>query len=263
MKNREVDLRKRLNIFLAVVMGLIYCLYCFVLVPLSLRLASDVVYSSSAVVTVIEVIYDIAEIIAISLGYAALIYSMFRYGLSDSIPTVIIFCCVTLFKYVANLCMDWVNYGFDIQSLGRDILVILLPFLLEVLQFLAIMLISHRVISRYREVYGRADGDSCGTCKDDEGVYPFSGVVNRKNPLMRVSLYSGMVVIITCILQSVPYYFTVSYIYGEFPFVSVLSQILGSVIEGVVCYFAVILFLMMFFERRVKMRLYGSDGDLS
>lgn len=261
MKKRDVNLRARLNVFLAVVMGLIYCLYCFALVPLSLRLSSDIVYSSSALVTVIEVIYDTAEIIAISLGYAVLIYSVFRYGLSDSIPTVIIFCAVTLFKYVANLCMDWINYGFSTESLGKDILVILLPFLLEVLQFLAILLISHRVISGYREVYRRVQEVQTLPSEDDEGVYPFSGAVNRKNPLMRAALYSGIVVVITCILQSVPYYFMVSYIYGAFPFVSAISQIVGSVIEGVVCYFAVILFLMLFFEQRVKRRLYSSiDG---
>lgn len=241
-------------------MALLYCLYCFVLVPLSIRFANDVVYADTALPTVIEIIYDTVEVLAISLSYAVLIYSVYRYGLSGSVASMIVFCVITLFKYFANLSMDWINYGFDVSELAGDLFVILLPFLLEILQYFAVVLISHKIISSYVTAKEKRNLQLIENGKEELsenfGVYPFSGVVNMKNPIMKVAFWSGVVIAVTSTLQSVPFYFMVTYLAG-FPLFSVLSQIITSAIEGVVCYFAVILLEMMFFEQRTKHDLYG------
>lgn len=236
------------------------CLYCFVLVPLSLRFATDVVYASTALPTVIEMIYDTVEVIAISLAYAVVIYSIYRYTLSESTVTIVIFCLVTLFKYISNLAMDWINYGIDTDELPRDLLLILLPLLLEILQFMLVVWIANRVMVAHRAAVQKKlsliPSEDRAAVDTDRVVYPFSGIVNMKNPIMRCAFFAGVVIIVTSVVQSVPYYFMVTFISG-FPVLSVISQILTAAVEGVVCYLCIILLHMLFFEQKTKRTLYG------
>lgn len=259
MEGNSVVLRRKLNIFFAICMTALYSLYCFVLVPLSIMYSNDVVYKDTLLPTVTEIIYDAVEIIAISLGYAVSVYSIYRYGLSKTVPSMILFCVITLFKYVSNLLMDWRGGDFLVSRLASDIVVILIPLLLEILQYFIVIWITNKVIISHEEKMTARKrtaetGESLNTDRD-MGVYPFRGAIDKSNPLMRIALWAGLVIIITGLLQSIPYFYIVSSAYG-FPIWSVISHVLTVTLEGILCYFTMLTLWILFFQYKNKRELY-------
>lgn len=260
MNKKELILRRKLNIFFAVSMTLLYCLYCFALVPLGNMYANDVQYMDTVLPTVIEYIYDLIEIVAIALAYSVSIYSIYRYGVGKIGIPAIIFLLVTLFKYLSNVLMTWFDNGFAIK-VWSDIRSILVPMFFELLQYFVVLLIAYKILSKHIDFVDkkRKADKKLGVQASGEGIYPFKSFVDLKNPMLRASFWAGVIVAATKVAQRIFYDILYTIMYG----IPQLSEIPGMIIYyssdilcGVACYFAVIWLLMLFWEKKIKRELY-------
>jgi len=229
LNNVDVTKRRKLNIGLALGMLILYSLYCFVLVPLGISVSNNVMYSDTVLPNVIEIVYDIVEIMAMSLGYAVTAYSIYSFTTVRSWPSMIIFCGLTVFKYVSNLAMDWIGGSYVPNNVLHDVAVITAPLLLEILQYFVVVWIASRVISNFHR--GRGKGKA-----QYENIYPFKRMLDMSNPMMKISFYVAVVIAVTSVLQSIPYYVELFSITG-FILSMILSQLVASVIHAVICYF--------------------------
>ncbi len=241
-------------------MMFLYCLYCFALVPLGNMYANNIQYMDTVLPTVIEYIYDLVEIVAIAMAYAVSIYSIYRYGVGRIGIPAIIFSFVTLFKYLINVFMTWLDNGFEIR-IWSDIRSILVPMFFELLQYFVVLLIAYKILSVHLELLEKkrkADlklGNKPGT----DGIYPFKSFIDLNNPLIKSAFWSGVIVAATKVAQRIFYDILYTVMYG----VPKLSEIPGMIIYyssdilcGVACYFAVIWLLMLFLEKKLKRELY-------
>ena len=241
-------------------MALLYCLYCFALVPLGNMYANNIQYMDTVLPTVVEYIYDLVEIVAIALAYAVSIYSIYRYGVSRIGLPAIIFSLVTLFKYLANVLMTWINNGFDI-TVWSDIRSVLVPLFFELLQYFVVLLIAYRVISNHLEFVAQKQKAErkLGAMSVGDGIYPFRSFIDLNNPVIKSAFWAGVIVATTKVAQRVFYDILYTIMYG----IPQLSEIPGMIIYyssdilcGVACYFAVIWLLMLLLEKKLKRELY-------
>ncbi len=241
-------------------MTLLYCLYCFALVPLGNILANNVQYMDTALPTVVEYVYDLVEIVAISLAYAVSIYSIYRYGVGRIGVPAIIFSLVTLFKYVMNVLMTWFDNGFEIR-VWSDIRSILVPMFFELLQYFVVLLIAYKILSAHLDFVAqkRKADKKLGVEPSGEGIYPFRSFVDLENPMIKGAFWAGVIVAATKVAQRIFYDILYTVMYG----IPQLSEIPGMIIYyssdilcGVACYFAVIWLLMLFLEKKIKRELY-------
>ena len=260
LNKKEKILRTKLNIFFAVGMTLLYCLYCFALVPLGNMYANNVQYMNTVLPTVIEYIYDLIEIVAIALAYAVSIYSIYRYGVGRIGATAIIFSSVTLFKYVINVFMTWLDNGFEI-NVWSDIRSILVPMFFELLQYFVVLLVAYKILSAHLDLVEkkRKADKRLGIPPSGEGIYPFRSFVDLENPMIKGTFWAGVIVAATKVAQRVFYDILYTIMYG----IPQLSEIPGMIIYyssdilcGVACYFVVIWLLMLFLEKKLKRELY-------
>ncbi len=242
-------------------MTFLYCLYCFVLVPLGNMYANDIQYMDTVLPTVIEYIYDLVEIIAIALAYAVAVYSIYRYGVGRIGAPAIIFSGVTLFKYVSNVFMTWKDVGFDEGDLWSDIRSILIPMLLELLQYFVVLLIAYKILSKHFDfIEGKRRADKrLGRKTSGDGIYPFKSLFDLKNPMLKCGLWAGIIVAITKVAQRILYDVLYTVMFGlprlaEIPVMIVYY--VSDVVFGAACYFAFVLILMLFLEKKLKRELY-------
>lgn len=263
IKNGSVS-RKKLNIFFAVCVAVLYCIYCFALIPLWKMYANDVLYMDTVLPEIVEYAYDLVELAVIALAYAVSVYSVYSYGLGGTWISALIFGVGTLFKYAVNLCATWLDIGFDADSLLSDISSVALPMLLELLQYFIVLLIAYRILSKYREHIkkrekaARARGEEPAA----ESLYPFENLIDFKNPAVRCALYSGIVVAVSKVAQRIVYDIFYTLMYGlpdtsEIPVMTVYY--LSDIIVGIAVYFAVVFLLILFFEKRLKRELYENN----
>ena len=259
MDKKELKLRRKLNIFFAISMILLYCLYCFVLLPLDISFANNKVLQDTILPNLIEIIYDIVEIVAISIAYAVSAYSIYRYGISKTWPSMILFVCITLFKHLSNVAMDWMNGYFYADRVLNDLLIVAQPLLFESLQYFLVIWISNKIITESKEGMSEARklAKKLGKSEQssDYGFYPFKSIFNIHNPMMKTAFWAGIVIIITSLLQSIPFFIEVFSIEG-FAAMWILSYILTTVVHGAACYFVMILLFVLFFQAKFKRELY-------
>lgn len=243
---------------------LLYCLYCFVLVPLCNMYANDVQYMDTILPTVIEYIYDLVEIVAIALAYAVSIYSIYGYGVGRIAMPAVIFSAVTLFKYVVNVVMTWKDIGFDVSDLWSDIRSILIPLFLELLQYFVVLLIANKVLSKHLDFMEekRKAEQRLGRKVSGDGVYPLKSLFDLKNPIIKIAFWSGVIVAITKVAQRILYDVIWSVMFGlphpsEIP--GMIIYYSADILCGVACYFAVIWILMLFLEKKLKRELYEEN----
>lgn len=253
--NNERPSAKKLNIFLGIGMIALYVLFCFCLVPLWRMLASDVAYMDTVLPDVVEFLFDVTELCAISLGYAVSVYIIYRFGVSGSAVSAAIFGCATLFKYAANLVMSWADAGFIIRSVTNDIWSSIIPLLLELLQYfivirLAISAFGDRLdaVKKHNRLSKKLGYDEADY---DKGIYPFKSMFDLENPMLRTAFRAAVVVVVTKVLSRIVFDIMLTLAEGlpsleEIPLM--LVYYVSDAIPGVICYFVIILVLMGIFS---------------
>ncbi len=255
LNSKDTELRKRLNIFLVFSMGALYALYRFVLVPLYSSYSNDIQYMNTVLPMIMQTLYQISEIIAISIGYAVTVYSVYRYGMNNTTPTFVIFSAVTVLQLFAGYLM---SFSGEIGII--DMAVLFLPMALMLLQYFIVVLIASKTFERYGEMLKRKNNSARvlgeNVSDSDVGVYPFKSVFDKTNPMIHVSFWGAVVVLVTSIVNILPSFVIYSIRYSYVFWNMLIERTVVSLLLCVICYFVTVYMLMLFFEKKIKRELY-------
>lgn len=257
--NKKVDCAKQRKLYAAVSVAAIvlYSLLCFVLNPIGEALLADIAYENSIFVAIIDYLGTVVDLAAVVLFYAVLIYALYCFGSNKIRGGVAAFVGCVVYKYAASAIADWVQNG----SIPRDwhmyVFNIVFYTVLESLQLLIVLMISNRFIGPFR-----AKNALLRTAGEEEiSVYPFTGVYDKKNPLMKSALVSAIVIFVSkAIVPPVNdiIFISVDGLPTSFETVKnmlifYLENTLFSLVYGLLCYIAVVFTLMKlleYFERK-------------
>lgn len=248
LSQQDRKTRKTLCLVSIVAFAALYSLDCFVLSPTLRALANNVLFESSFLLDLLSYLGSIAELVAVSVSYAVILYSIYRFTLSHSKATVLIFVLATVFKYTANTVVSWTLEGSVSEDLLWDGINVLFYTALETIQLIVIVAIANRVITRQKQ----QDRILAGTGKET-AIYPFRSVYDKENCLMRSALAAAVVVFISKVFGRLvnDVYFV---LVGGFPketstWLMMLAAYLASVLFGLLCYITVILTLTRLVKR--------------
>lgn len=254
--NLEVKHAGAIYRFMAVMLFVLYSIYCFVLLPLNTYFDSNIVYADTLLPTVMEFIYTTVELFALSFGFASVIYITYRFGYAKCKRIFVIIFVASLYKYVANTVVAWIDGGFHSDELLSDILNVVIYTSLDILQALIVGFIAYKIIKKFDDRYGVAKKSAEKLNENyperDAGVYPFAGLFDFKNPLLKSAFSGGILVAAVKMLMRLWYDIIYTFYYGlpggftEVLFI--ISNYLFDCIAGVLCYFIIIFTVLKFFD---------------
>ncbi len=269
MIKRDIEFRKKLYIIYAVLGGLLYILFIG-LKLVGQNVASDILYKDTLLPLLVGMIHDITELVVLALSYAVVIFSLYKFSVCGTIGAFIIYGVLTLIKYflgsgpMLNL-MSGGGIGLDDLAYSA-VFEVSVPFILECLQYFVVVLLSAKLISKREKASRIANSISTRDAKDQSRpIYPFTRLFDKHNPILCSTLFCGIIVAVTSLLLTVErcmYYvvsqalyfgwkYTISTIMGmemiaDIPYM--MNYFISDIFRGVICYFAVILLEMIFFD---------------
>ncbi len=206
----EQSLLRRTRLTVLICVLALNTVFALVLAPL---------YSSNNIVVNFDYMKDILELLMLILhlssfflAYAVTTYSIFRFSLKETVPTIIIFSLLTAYKYGLNLVAGWFIYD-SIPTASSEIRLSIMSTasntVLELLQYAIIILIITTVIGRAmpaimlrKKQMEKINGEAFPI---REGVFPFKKIYSSSNPLQRSALFSAVAVIILRVGQFIIY----------------------------------------------------------
>lgn len=236
-------------------------LYAFVMLPIYERVASDVAFSRTQMVDIVDFFLKVVEIIIMCIGYAMAIYVTYRNGKNSAYGVFLYYGGAVALKYVFSQMVLWIseggipgfNNGFFTESLWR----IILPLCLELIQLLIFYLfMSHSLKKRM--------GNVNIPRLDDRYVYPIEKLTDSKNPVCRCAFISALTVFISRFLL-----ITVDEIYLTLEtrglqtfseWMTFILRYLSCFVLGVMAYFVTLFVLILLFDMYKKQAVFENDG---
>lgn len=192
---------RRMTCWTWLVTAVAVILYSVILLPLYEWMKYDVLYASSAWLTVIEWLCQMVQTIGFFLAYAGIVYALWRGGLRGARGSLVAFGTLTVTKYVINFLATCLFEGaFPEWKLfvKGDLPLILPSLLLELLQHVLVVLVAWGVMRRYGRRHprdaGLSEGDAFLAAR--QGVFPTAKIISWQNPLLRAILLSLILVLI-------------------------------------------------------------------
>ena len=140
----------------------------------------------------------IIDLFVFFLSYSVIIYGLYRLSFNEIRPTFYLAMLAPFFKYALKLIVSpFVDGVVDTSQLLMVIYSLGVSGILEILQFLCIILISKKYIYRYKgmeAVVAKASTRIAANGAPDMSVLPFKSLFSLKNPLQRGAFAAGLVV---------------------------------------------------------------------
>ena len=138
---------KRLSAFLIIICGGLFFLSSIVLKPLYIFFISDVVWSGTFLINLLELALDLFEILAYSASFAVIIYSvLFGGNEARSIKLLMTeFILLALVRRILDILMTVIIYGF-IEAI--DIISVLFALAMEFLQIFVVYIIAKALLKK-------------------------------------------------------------------------------------------------------------------
>ena len=173
---------KRTNVTVAVSFAILYAICCFVIFPASVLMSDDVAFEGTVVPELISYLGAVAEVTAIAVAYAAIVYGIYSFGKSNVKGIVGIFAIATFCKYVFRTVIYWAIYGSIPLEWGWDVANAVFYTALELLQLLIVAGVISGILSKT-------------SSREDDVEYRFAKLYDGKNPLMRAALWSSVIAV--------------------------------------------------------------------
>ncbi len=224
-----------------------YALYCFVIPEIYRRAVSDITLSRSALPILVHYMGVFAEILAISICYSAMIFSIYVSGSRRTLPFFLIFGTATLLKYLVKTVYLWFVDGGISQMIAWEIADALFFTALELLQFFIVYALINGQAEKYR------------TAKRVSEVltepYPFKRLYNGSNHILCSAAICGAVMTAAKLFGAIAsdvWTMIVSGLPTMWSTVAIMLLTYASyVIFGILCYLVIYLTLGIFF-RKIK-----------
>lgn len=194
---KDERLKKRLFRIILFIAFPAYIIHSCVTSPLYTVFASDVALQSYSLI--FDVLNDLIDLFVFFLGYATVIYGIYRLSLKKIKTTFYFAMLAPVFKYLLKLAVSPIVDGIlDFNDLLIGLYSFGISGVLEITQFLAVIFASKAYIDRHKKMeeivskasktVGSADG------APDLSVLPFKKIFNLKNPLQRSAFISSVIV---------------------------------------------------------------------
>lgn len=140
----------------------------------------------------------VIDLFVMFFSYSVIIYGIYRLSLKDIKPAFCLALLAPVFKYVLKLIVSPIIDGFvSFDQFIMDIYTIAVSGTLEMLQFLAVVLIARKYINRHKsivEVVNKASERVGSKNPLDLQVFPFKSFFDFKNPIQRGAVASAVIV---------------------------------------------------------------------
>ena len=217
----------RLKAICAICFAVAYALCCFALSPLYFSLDANVDFAESVLPVIVQYVGVVAEIAAISVFYAIMIYGIYSFGYKASRGCIGIYAAAAFCKYSANVAMTWVRYSSIPSGWGWDVANVAFYTALEMVQVWIVLAIVRRCIER-------GEGE----------MLPFSRIYAKGNSLMNGALVCGVATVAVKVLGRLADDIFTMIAYGLpeqwITVVLMLLSYLSNLLLGAVCYVIVV-----------------------
>ena len=197
MSQNDCLSKRKLYIVSTVILLLIYSLCCFVILPIYIDMLSNVMYENSFMPDAMLYLNTLLELLAIAVFYGVLIFGTYKFCPSDFKGALLIFILATLYKYAANVIMDWYKNGSVPLEWLWDVIDMVFYTVLEAIPLLIIFALTKSILNRHaqKERAFAKVGKSIS-------VYPFEGIYDKNNPLQKSAFVCALVVFFSKLLGS-------------------------------------------------------------
>ena len=173
--NQNVIYKKRIRLCMILGALILFGLSCFVLSPLYVLSATNIVYSTTVLPELLDLLNTVCDIVAYAVCFSCVIYSIFLFSVKRSLHLVYIYCAAVFLKYTANVVLQ-VFFDGALPQLS-DLAYVLASFIFDVITAVVIIFIAKGAmkIKSQKETY-----------------LPFQKLYSASNPLQRASLFTGI-----------------------------------------------------------------------
>ncbi len=176
----DSQLKTKLTITMTILAFVIFSFYSFLLVPLSIKAATDVSFMVPLLYDLLPYLKYLTEIAGMLLMYSFIIYAAYRFGRATVSLYAALYLVLVLYEYTTSHLMTYVLAG-----RFPDISDFLLDFVYMVAIPVLIICAIHAVILLIIYVVFKNKGAS----SDKTAILPFKKLFSRKNHLQRAALY--------------------------------------------------------------------------
>lgn len=229
----ELLARTRGYVAMAAILFGLYTLMCAVIYPFCVMTSNDFLYDATIVPELLDYLYKVLELVAISCAYAFIIFTVFSYTLKGSLGGLLIFFGATVYKSALNMLADWAMNGSVPVDWTIDIWDALFYTLLETLVLVIVLFVIFK-ISQLRR------GDKKGYLSLIDGEYPYSSVFAIKNYYLRAAFGCAIAVFASKVFGRL-YNDLQSIVFWGLPKEGITWVIMGlsyllEAVSGVLCY---------------------------
>lgn len=186
----------------------VFTVYSVVMTTLYVKAETDVAFMIPVFVDIIPYATDLCELVGMLIAYTAVLYYWHGSTASQKCGYVIAFAALTVYKYIAKLVVTYIMNGAlpSVKSYLADMLLaVVLPLLLELVQFAVILLIIRSIMKKTDAFIAEKkslEGKLPDYHFDEEAVFfPFQGLFGKHNPLQRSALGIGIVITVSKAIQ--------------------------------------------------------------
>lgn len=238
-----------------------YALNSFILSPLYINFASDVLYSETWWVYLLYYLTEegLLDLAVFAICYPAAIYAVWQAGLKRAIRVPVSFALLTLGRFVVNFFMTSITdsalpsmedfLSFDLPYIGA-------LYLLEMLQYALVISLTLAVKHRYQRKLDYLEAEALMAGKEPAPVaplLPFTRLVSVKNPLQCSAFLMALMILVIRVAMHQIYQFTLFARTGASDglFIMVLDLI-SDIFVGVIFYFAALLLISRFHRKDLE-----------
>lgn len=242
MENNNIYnlLRKKILMFFSVSAFILYSIYSFLLAPLHVYLSTNVLYSATALPELVEFIYTACELTVFFMGFACIIYFVYRLGAKKSFSMLLVYSIFTFYKLCTNFSMSLIM---GMMSSADDISMAALTGLTYlIIELFVLALLFFIFILIFKKAPSR------------KNLIPFSHMIDLKNPLQKSALAAAVIISAFKIISRIIYDFFYGAPQSLSDFLWMVGYYASDIFIGVIAYFVIIYFLLHFDSKAEKLK---------
>lgn len=255
--NPRLSVRRmcRLTVLVSVIC---YAVSSFVLAPIYIQFASNIVYAEAWWVYLLYYLTEegLIDLVVFAVCYPATMYAVWQAGLKQAIRVPVAFSLITLGKFLVNFFMTSIVDGalptaseflhFDLPYIGA-------LYVLEILQYALVIGLVLLLKRRYENKCAVADAEALlheSKTAPSEPLFRFNRLLGLKNPVQLSAFLTALLIFIARVIQHQIYQYTlyVTSGYTDGLFIMVLDLI-SDLFIAVMLYFAALLLLSRFYRK--------------
>ena len=242
--------KKRVMLTFALPTLILFALSSFLIKPLYIGASSDVIYTDTVLVPILEILITIVDNLAYAVCFAGIIYSIFKFTLKKSFGAISVSFGIFFFKYLSAFVMDSLSYGY-IET--TDILLNLLYLAIDTVKLLLIVFLSNGAIKRYYK--NRAESEKAHAVLGKrlvgikEELFDKKAILSFSNPLHCSAFISAIVILSTEIISETRYYIVMGFFNSFASAMWMLTDYISDIIIATVIYALSLLIFSHFYKK--------------